>query len=922
MARRPRAPWWIYLCAAVFLGYFLLNFGYFEFFGWKPSGIGLRRGWNAGLVRVVDPHAAAAGIRPGDRIVSIGGYPIQNALDEIVAEWNVDPFFPVPVALTRDGTPIRTTVTIPHRYAGASPFKSVVRLTWAFGSAIQLVLAFIIVFSKPRDLGAQVGALFLAAFACEYNPVVTGGAVIWRLLPFPLQTAFFVPDVVSNGAWWFLVFAFFSVFPRKVFRPLPWLLASAPGLLFVASSAALKFGVLFAPQRMHLPIADYQFRLTVFVGLVVAGAYICAGLALLAWNYRHSDVNVRRRIRLLGTGAAISMGAFFAGFPLGIYAPRFWARPDMQLLIPVLTLVFPLCFTYALLKHQLFDVRVMIRQGVQYAAARNALLYLVPVCVGILVLDLVLHKDQTVGALLSQRGWPYASLGILAAVGHVKRQSWMQALDRHFFRERYNAQQVLRELVEEIRRASSLEEEAPRAVARIESALHPESVALLARPPGESRYRWIAAAPAGAAVGALDANSKLMGMMRVLGKPLRTSASESSWLRTQLPHEETDFLRQARIELLVPVALSADATEALLVFGPKRSEEPYSGEDQELLLAIAGALALLLERPAAGPARAGYGECSECGDCYDSGISRCASDGSQLTPMPFPRTLAGRYRLAKRLGRGGMGTVYRATDTALDREVAIKMLREELIANPEAAERFRREARMSASLTHPNLVAIHDFGIESGRGAFLVMELLVGKTVRQQLMLGGRLPAARTLEILRGVCSAVEAAHKRGLVHRDLKPENIFLTRTETAEVPKVLDFGVAKLLAQTPDTAMSTADTGDGILLGTAQYMCPEQLQGELVEPAWDLWALAVIAYEMLTGVHPFAASTIAAVHSAVLAGNYRPVRDTLPDAPPSLQDFFAAAFATDRARRPAAAPDLLLRLAHSLAISGAQSE
>jgi serine/threonine-protein kinase len=129
-----------------------------------------------------------------------------------------------------------------------------------------------------------------------------------------------------------------------------------------------------------------------------------------------------------------------------------------------------------------------------------------------------------------------------------------------------------------------------------------------------------------------------------------------------------------------------------------------------------------------------------------------------------------------------------------------------------------------------------------------------------------------------------------------------------------VLDFGVAKLLAQAPDTSMPTADTGDGVLLGTAQYMCPEQLHGELVEPAWDLWALAIIAYEMVTGVHPFAASTIAAVHAAVLGGKYRALQDAAPGASPSLNEFFARALAPDRAQRPDSASDLLQRLDRAL--------
>jgi len=200
------------------------------------------------------------------------------------------------------------------------------------------------------------------------------------------------------------------------------------------------------------------------------------------------------------------------------------------------------------------------------------------------------------------------------------------------------------------------------------------------------------------------------------------------------------------------------------------------------------------------------------------------------------------------------------------------------------------------------------------------MELLVGRTLRQQLMQSGRLAAPHALEILRGVCAAVEAAHKRSLIHRDLKPENIFLARVGETEIPKVLDFGVAKLLSQVVNSTMPTADTGDGVLLGTAQYMSPEQLRGGPVEPSWDVWALAVITYEVLTGTHPFLAPAIASVHAAVLEGRFRPVRDALVDAPPALEEFFAAAFASERTRRPGSANDLLSKLELSFSANAAR--
>src|SRR5262249_37757599 len=150
----------------------------------------------------------------------------------------------------------------------------------------------------------------------------------------------------------------------------------------------------------------------------------------------------------------------------------------------------------------------------------------------------------------------------------------------------------------------------------------------------------------------------------------------------------------------------------------------------------------------------------------------------------------------------------------------------------------------------------------------------------------GRLVPPRTVEIMRGVCAAVDAAHQRHLIHRDLKPENVFLARAQTGEIPKVLDFGLAKLM-QTAAAAVSNAptasaaETGAGVLLGTLQYMAPEQLAGGTPQPAWDLWALAVLAYEMLTARHPFG-SAWPECHTALLAGSFTPITAHLPESPP----------------------------------------
>jgi serine/threonine protein kinase len=273
--------------------------------------------------------------------------------------------------------------------------------------------------------------------------------------------------------------------------------------------------------------------------------------------------------------------------------------------------------------------------------------------------------------------------------------------------------------------------------------------------------------------------------------------------------------------------------------------------------------------------------------------------------------LAGRYRLDKKLGHGGMGKVYRGTDMSLNREVAVKMIRDEFFADRKAIEKFRQESQVTGSLAHPNVVTVYDFGVEAGHRIFLVMELLEGITLRQEMRARKRLDPARALELFEGICAGVEAAHARGLIHRDLKPENIFLSRKDTKEFVKITDFGIAKSIPQSSD---ETRDTITGVVVGTMKYMSPEQLRGRLPSPRWDVWALAVIAYESLSGCAPFVGDDSEMLRNAILGGNFPPVTELLPDAPARWQEFFEIAFAHDEERRPETVKELCKELRECL--------
>jgi serine/threonine-protein kinase len=205
--------------------------------------------------------------------------------------------------------------------------------------------------------------------------------------------------------------------------------------------------------------------------------------------------------------------------------------------------------------------------------------------------------------------------------------------------------------------------------------------------------------------------------------------------------------------------------------------------------------------------------------------------------------------------------------------------------------------------------------VEAAQRVYLVMELLEGITLRQELRAKRRLSAARTLELFEGICAGVGAAHAHGMIHRDLKPENIFLSRKEAKEMVKITDFGIAKALPQSPD---ETSNTLTGALVGTVKYMSPEQLRGRSISPRWDLWALTVIAYETLCGGPPFAGDDLTMLQSTIMGVNFQPVFEFLPDAPTEWQTFFQKAFAPIEENRPESVAVFWKELRKSLEGSG----
>src|SRR3984957_17092742 len=233
----------------------------------------------------------------------------------------------------------------------------------------------------------------------------------------------------------------------------------------------------------------------------------------------------------------------------------------------------------------------------------------------------------------------------------------------------------------------------------------------------------------------------------------------------------------------------------------------------------------------------------------------------------LPGRRLGPYEILSAIGAGGMGEVYKARDTRLDRIVAIKVLPAHLADRAELRERFDREAKTIASLNHPHICTLYDTGHQDGID-YLVMEYLEGETLAQRL-LKGALPIQQVLQFAIEIADALDKAHRKGITHRDLKPGNIMLTKSDT----KLLDFGLAKLKQEVapaiPDSQLPTlqsAITGEGAILGTLQYMAPEQVEAEEVDARTDIFAFGAVVYEMATGKKAFEGKTSASVMAAIL--------------------------------------------------------
>jgi eukaryotic-like serine/threonine-protein kinase len=953
----PRTAWAIIVVLVLSVNYAILQTGFVRPYLW-PAGTGARladdpaarlplmarppdiRGELTGPLEILEvaagSPAADRGLRPGDRLVAERGlegsesvtFGAAPSASERIGVWR-DMYWlgvsgPVEWNVLQAGRPGVMTLARPAAWQTATDGWSGRHL----GMIVQLIVftsgALVLFILRSYDLSAGLCVLALALSA------VAGGGPLFG-------TESYVPlagPILTIFSWIASPFAFPMIalailyFPAKspllarypLLHAVP-LLAAAPMILPALGTALFLIGVEEARKMAvwdatHPGVFYGSFALALGINViaVIEGIY--------RYRFNH-DANERRRIRMaLYTGApgilayAIKEGLPVVAALLGTAIPRF--PPVLYITLQALVLLPAFGLVYAIGVARVLGPRVVLRRSLQYAMANRSLTILAILPAIGLIVSLARDREKTIGQLATSSPGLYVVLIAVSAAAFVYRERARQWLDLRFFREEYDARKILLSLASRVRFETDPADLAAMVVTQIDQALHPEMIAILVS--GVQEGQLVAITALEQRPEPLPLDGGIVSMLRWSDEPLEIFLNDPRSPARRLPTSERDWLEQTDAVLMVPVIGQDRSLIAVIALGERRSEEAYTAEDRQLLASIATQIGLgfdvarLRQRSGAGTdldsdrTRAVTAitspmmECPRCGRCEETEVKTCPSDGSTMKVVAtVPRIVDKKYRLEQLLGRGGMGAVYRARDMRLDRLVAVKVVRAELLGDIEARKRFRREAQIVARLQHPSIVSIYDYGTFQDGGAYLVMELVRGEDLRRVLQREGRLDSQRALRILNAVCAAIEAAHREGVLHRDLKPENILLPSGNVEA--KVLDFGVAKVIeSEHADPTLSPSEaptliTAAGMLIGTPAYMAPEQFQGAQPDGRTDVFSLGVIAYEMLSGELPFGRGSLGEVVLAQARG-VPPMRGA--PVPPATERAIRTALDADPDRRP----------------------
>ena len=842
-------------------------------FGWISN----RAGGVLVIGRVAAGGPADGLVQSGDEIVAWDGDRRVARVGVLPFRRNLPPDADYTLTIRRAGLERTVTLTAPARASDDQLWLAISNL---LAAAVWIAVATTVAFFRPELAVSRsaYGAGMMMGFLMLW---LTRGSVLPWLPPW-WRTALILV-VPLSPLHLALAYDFNMRFPPGVSTTRLWRgirigLYVLCGMLFVRGPLIDTLMYNASPERivsvryaLH-PIERWLAWPAAFVFPLAVAAII----AVVTRNYRtvHGEDD-RRRLRWVLWGTILGLTPFLT-FRITTLAlnlagiPAEFAR--WNAFANLATVLIPIAFAYAIIKHHVFDIRFVVRRGLQYLLAKNALRFLLALPIVGLAYGLVVHRAEPIGQLLWTHS-PYLYLIGAAMVSLRFRSQLTGWVDRRFFREAYDRQRILVELSDNIEKLETASSVSKLVSHELEAVFHPECLFVWYREGDEGNLSLAYSSGGDIQAAELSPASPLLQLAERAGTIVELPLAEPD----ALPHAERERLDQAGVRLIVPMVGTERHLVGLLILGDKKSDEPYSSDDQRLLQAVARQIAVArenvrlkdrvdqdrrLRHDVLAHLETGHvnvlKECPTCGSCYDAASLVCPADGRELTlSLPVERTIDGKYRLDHLIGRGGMGAVYEAADLRLGRSVAVKIMLGRAFGNRQALRRFEREAQACARLTHPNIITVFDFGGIGADGAFLVMELVQGRTLRTELNRRGQLSPAVTAVWFEQICAAAAAAHHRRIVHRDLKPENVLIASTATgSEIVKVLDFGVAKMRTATDETDDLT---NTGVVLGTAGYIAPEQLSGGEVDHRADVFAIGVMTAEAIVGRRPFPGRTYA---------------------------------------------------------------
>ncbi len=885
----------------------------------------MERGWNATprvpdgaetVVRV-DPEGPAAGVlQLDDEIIALNGEQVEYSDRKMESAYGrVARGGAYAMTVRRAGQTLDLSLRSERAPLSAWLFTPW-RLAVLFLTLVYLAVGFSVFSLKPDNTQALVLALALTAWGSPFESASLSGDMSAWLAALLMIGAFIRPLTLAFVLHLFLIFPE----PMAVVRRRPWLtyLIYLPVVLFTLRGLAFDALTLSggADNRL-LPHLQYPvlFKAGPFI-LIIWIAYFGGALLTLVFQYRRAGEVPRRKLRIILIGSLVGIGSLAVLLPLTTGIGLSETRPT--LFIAVMTVMnllqcaLPISFAYAIVRHQVIPVKLIIRRGLQYLLAKNALRLLIALPVAGLALSVVSNRARPLSEILFGGSLYFYFFIAAVALALVFRKRLGEWVDRKFFRESYDQEKILRELTDDVKKLDSIPEMSKRVTERVTAALHPAQTFLFYREEGARDLSLTYTSGGTTTAGQelkIPEEFRLLRFMEDQG-----SAQEFPFpQKNSLPQDEKTWLATLGTRLIVPLAGTDDRLAGLLLLGEKKSEVPYTANDRELLERLAGQIAIVYENVrlknrvdrdrkikqevlsrVAGQDMNVLKECPRCGACFDMAAQTCPADGTELTlSLPVERTIESRYRLERLVGKGGMGAVYEATDLRLHRKVAVKILTGSMFGNSEALRRFEREAQASARLHHPNIVTVHDYGLLSTEGAYLVMELVAGETLGARLRRERQLAPDTAADLFDQILDGLTGAHEAGVVHRDLKPENVLLSARETTGARvRLLDFGLAKFTQALPADSLSPTAaapaapmTTPGAVMGTFGYMSPEQLTGGTVDERSDLFSIGVMVVEAITGRRPFTGTTYHELLTNILNAPYH-----LEDASPAARELDAA--------------------------------